>query len=401
MDKSSHFLPAWFTVNMGTGGISLLFYNCAYAADSAPIKAFSAIFFFFNLVLFVLFNIITLWRYILYPDISVRTVLHPRQSLYYSTYSLALGPLISVAVGLLYNEYGFGGKAFLYFIWGFWWFDVMTSFASAFILVHIMFTRQKHAISTMTTVWMVPPAALTVAASAGASIASSLEQVSTSYTLLTLAVSSFMVIVGLVICFMLSTLYLLRLLIYGVPERISVLSSFIALGPTGQGGNAIILIGQGFQAILPLKYGDSDLLRSANTGPTINVICVCTAFLMWAVTTMWMFYAVLAVQDVVRQSRFSFGLPFWGLIFPNVVYANLTVELYRALDSKFFRIWGTICAVATLVLWVVVFLQTVPLVWSGVIFDASDLEKVDATSVGETPGHKGNGSVANTQSTYA
>lgn len=33
---------------------------------------------------------------------------------------------------------------------------------------------------------------------------------------------------------------------------------------------------------------------------------------------MWIVYAFLAVQDVVRRGRFPFKLPWWGLVFPNV-----------------------------------------------------------------------------------
>lgn len=59
------------------------------------------------------------------------------------------------------------------------------------------------------------------------------------------------------------------------------------------------------------------------------------------------------------------------------MYADLTISLYSALDSKFFRVWGAIYGAATIALWLVVFMQTLPLVWSGVIFNSPDLEKID------------------------
>jgi hypothetical protein len=56
------------------------------------------------------------------------------------------------------------------------------------------------------------------------------------------------------------------------------------------------------------------------------------------------------------------------------VYANLTVTLYQVLDVKFFRVWGAIYSVFTILLWVVIFYQTVMLVPHGKIFEAPCLE---------------------------
>lgn len=46
--------------------------------------------------------------------------------------------LINVAVGLIYQQYGFGGRPFLYVLWAIWWADVVLSFLCAFVLVFIM-----------------------------------------------------------------------------------------------------------------------------------------------------------------------------------------------------------------------------------------------------------------------
>ncbi|KAF9820333.1 hypothetical protein IEO21_01547 [Rhodonia placenta] len=376
-DIARHFSPAWFTVIMGTGAVSMVFNNFPYATHSATLKIFSAILFFLNLSLFIIFNILSLYRYLRYPQVWSDMLCHPVQSLYLGTYAMGFSTIINVGVQLIYEEYKFGGPAFLYFLWACWWYDVVLSFLCGFVLVHIMMTRQPHRIETLTTVWILPPAALVVASSTGGIIAEALQSIHPSRALLTLTVSAFMVTTGLLIDFMLYTLYFLRLLVHGLPERTNVLSSFIALGPTGQGGFSIMQIGKGFAAALPLQYGTSSFLRDNSTGSTINVICMVSAFIMWAITTMWFFYAVLAVQHGVRKTRFPFSLPFWGLIFPNGVYADLTISLYSALDSKFFRVWGAIYGAATIALWLVVFMQTLPLVWSGVIFNSPDLEKID------------------------
>ena len=50
----------------------------------------------------------------------------------------------------------------------------------------------------------------------------------------------------------------------------------------------------------------------------IDVIAFCAALVLWSLATMWLIYALLAVAEVLRVTRFPFKQAFWGLIFPNV-----------------------------------------------------------------------------------
>ena len=169
----------------------------------------------------------------------------------------------------------------------------------------------------MTAVWLLPVVTLIVASSTGGTIAAPLASYSTSHALLTLTVSAVLVFIGLGLALMILTMYLLRLIIHGVPPNANVLSVFIPLGPMGQGGYSILLLGQGFRSVLPLQ-NNSQVLSDSRTGDIINVLCICVAFVLWALATMWLLYALLAVQEVLRRGLFPFKLTVWGLIFPNV-----------------------------------------------------------------------------------
>lgn len=122
----------------GTGAVSILWHNYPYANDSRTFSVFTYIFFFLNLTLFVVFNTLSLARYVLFPETWSIMIRHPVQSLYLGCYPMGATTLINIAVGLIYQEHGFGGKPFLYFLWATWWLVVALSFLSAFALVHIM-----------------------------------------------------------------------------------------------------------------------------------------------------------------------------------------------------------------------------------------------------------------------
>lgn len=59
------------------------------------------------------------------------------------------------------------------------------------------------------------------------------------------------------------------------------------------------------------------------------------------------------------------------------VYANLTIQLYMTFDSTFFRVYGAIYTVATLLLWIGVATRTAMLIRNRRIFEAPCLEDMD------------------------
>ncbi|KAI0266766.1 voltage-dependent anion channel-domain-containing protein [Gloeopeniophorella convolvens] len=376
-DSIRHFTPSWFTVNMGTGAVSILFAGFPYGSQTDAMKALAIAFFCLNLLLFVLFTAASVARYTRYPDLWSLMLRHPTQSLFLGTFPMGAVTLINTAVNVIHGAYGYGGRGYLYAIWGLWWLDVAVSILCTWGIVHVMFTRQDHTLSQMTSVWLLPVVTLIVASSAGGELAQAIHPYSATKALTTLAFSVFMVSIGLTLALMILTIYFYRLVLYGYPQGPGIVSSFVPLGPMGQSGFSIILIGESMQQFLPISGSRSLFLGSERVGESVYAFCICISFLLWALSTMWLGYALLGVVHVVRKTRIPFKLAFWGMIFPNGVYANLTVSLYRVLDVQFFRVWGAIYSIITLLLWIVVFYQTLVMVPRGRIFESPCIEEVN------------------------
>jgi len=94
-------------------------------------------------------------------------------------------------------------------------------------------------------------------------------------------------------------------------------------------------------------------------------------------------FALLGILETLRRIRIPFGLPFWGLVFPNGVFANLTINLSITFDSKFFRIVGSIYAIATFIVWIFVAARTAVLVYDRTIFKPH----IDDENAIARPGH--------------
>ena len=181
----------------------------------------------------------------------------------------------------------------------------------------------------MTAMWILPVVTLIVASSSGGVLGKAIQVYSQLHAFQTLVVSVFMVTVGFTLAMMMLIVYLLRLIVHGFPPDAQALSVFLPLGPTGQSGYAILLIGRNFEQLLPFPSQTyDDFLSSTSTGTIIEVVCISVSFLLWSIATMWMLNALLGMYSALRQSRIAFRVSFWGLIFPNVTTFSLVAYYF-------------------------------------------------------------------------
>ena len=179
-------------------------------------------------------------------------------------------------------------------------------------------TKHEHSYQKMTSVWLLPVITLIVASSVGAELAQALHAHSVTCALTTIAFTIFILSIGLTLALMILTIYFARLVMHGFPQGLSIVSSFIPLGPCGQAGFCVLIIGQFMREALPVAGSRSAFLGSAQAGEVVFVLCVCISFILWAFATMWLVFALLGIRHIVRRTRISFELAFWGMIFPNV-----------------------------------------------------------------------------------
>ena len=200
-------------------------------------------------------------------------------------------------------------------------------------------TRQDHSVPKMTAVWLLPVVPLIVASSSGGLMSRALLPHSTTLALVTSAFSFTMVITGLSFALMMITVYLLRLITSGAPDPSLILSAFITLGPLGQGGFSLLVNGQDLSDILPLHMGD-EFPTIALAGQMVFAGCFLGAYILFSMGVAWILLAIITIAHVRAQSALPFSMAYWGLIFPNGVFALLCVQLAKVLNSPAFRAIG-------------------------------------------------------------
>ena len=86
----------WFSVTMGTGIVSILLHNLPY--NGIWLYWISVVIFALNVLLFTSFLIISILRYVLYPQIWFAMIRHPAQSLFLGTFPMGLATIINMIV---------------------------------------------------------------------------------------------------------------------------------------------------------------------------------------------------------------------------------------------------------------------------------------------------------------
>ena len=287
---------SWFSVTMGTGSVSLLLFELPY--PSTWLYWLSVGTFLLNVLLFLVFLILTILRYTLYPFLF-RTMLRDLgQSLFIGTlpmgFSTIVAMMIQLGVPIL-------GQPMLTAGWALWWVDVTLSAASCITMPFLIASSQKtRELRFLTTAWLLPVVPLIVSSATGAVIAGIL--VEPHHALWTLMTCYALLGSGLSIALSILTVFSLRLMLHGFPARENSASMFLPLGPLGQGAFAIQKLGFVARGLLPNPDFQSYVFAKA--GDVLYVIGWIASLPLVGLAILWLTTALIHLL----MHRFPFNM---------------------------------------------------------------------------------------------
>jgi tellurite resistance protein TehA-like permease len=167
-------------------------------------------------------------------------------------------------------------------------------------------------------------------------------------------------------------IYYQRLAVHKLPPREVVVSSFLPLGPLGMGGYSIAYMGKVARQVFPRVHFLHELSPNL-PGDILYVLGLFISLIMWGFGLCWL---VFALATIYSTRPFPFNMGWWGFTFPLGVYALSTIRFGIEMPSEFFKVLGTILAVAVIVLWCVVAAGTAKGAWSGRLFYAPCLKNL-------------------------
>ena len=361
-----NFSPSWFSVTMGTGIVSLLLITIPFKADW--LYWLSVMFFGLNAILFTLAFSISVLRYTLYPEIWAVMIQDSTNSLFLGTVPMGFATLIEAWIFLCCPYWG---RWSITFAWVCWMIDSIVAAAVTVSLPFLLMSQShQQSLDRITAAQLLPIAATIVASGAGAEVAEILLERNPEQALGTLLTAY--VQWGMATPFAMTVLvmYYQRLALHKLPPREVVVSSFLPLGPLGMGGYTIMYCGRVARDVFPRVEFFQDLTIA---GDIAWILGIFIALIMWGFGICWL---VFALATIWNARPFPFNMGWWGFTFPLGVYAVSTIQFGVEMPSLFFKVLGTIIAVAVVLLWIVVAAGTARGTWRGHLFYAPCLKNL-------------------------
>lgn len=341
------FTPNWFTVTMGTGVLALLLNQMPGPAWMPEVAAFV---WRLNIVLFSLFTLLYVARWLFYPRQAMNIFRHPVAPMFLGAIPMGLATITNGTM-----LFGHDPQLALRL----WEVDAVLSVLTGLGVPFAMVVSQKHVLESMTGVWLLPIVACEVAAASGALLAPHMvpavaaNLVLAGYGLWALSVPLAMGVL---------TILFLRLVLHSLPPAEMAVSSWLALGPLGTGALGLLLLGH----VAPYAFTGTEL---AFLGPVAHGIGVIGGVVIWAYGAWWLTLAV-AMTLAQRPHRLPFNMGWWGFTFPLGVFILATNALGGQTKLLAFIIAGHVLTGIFVVLWSIVAVRTVRGAYHGSLFAA-------------------------------
>lgn len=225
---------------------------------------------------------------------------------------------------------------------------------------------------TMTAAWLLPIVATIVAGASGGIVAAIIPN--HREALITVITSYVLLGTGLPLALTVLVIYFLRLTTSTLPPNEVIVSTFLPLGPLGQGGFGIQQLGKVSMTLFHQTntFPESTLVYA---GDVFYLFGFLVAIFLWGFGLVWLFFALATIY---HSKHFPFNMGWWGFTFPLGVYATSTISISQELPSGFFRVLATIFSLSVVALWIVVSVGTIHKAVTGEIFYAPCLKDLDA-----------------------
>lgn len=150
----------------------------------------------------------------------------------------------------------------------------------------------------MTAAWLLPIVAPIVAAATGGIVAEAIPH--PEQALITVIVSYVLWGTGVPLAMCVLVVYFLRLTTYNIPPKEVIVSTFLPLGPLGQGGFAIMQLGKVALVLFPETESISEIGTPLLAGQILYTVGFLTAIIMWGFGLVWLFFAVSSIATTPK-----------------------------------------------------------------------------------------------------
>lgn len=156
------FQPIWFAIAISTGGLASIL-NGPFPYPAAWQVTLASILYVFEIVLFVLFSVLMVARWVLYPHVAVRRAFSDPDELgAYAIPPIALMTIAALTASQV-SEAGWGGYSFTIVAYVLWWIGLAWIFVTALVVITVFIYTGNQMDRVMTPVFFMAPVGLATA----------------------------------------------------------------------------------------------------------------------------------------------------------------------------------------------------------------------------------------------
>ena len=339
-----HFTPNWFAVSMGTGITGLCLGSLPW--QIAWIHDLALGIWLINFVLFIVFFTLWLSSVLLFPKIQLDLLRHSTLPFFLGCIPMALTTIVN---GFILFGLPLYGDIALKIAENLWEINAVLSIFVAIIVPYFMFTHHQHAITTATTLWLLPIIAPEVAASSAGLVAAHLDP----------AIAHRFVIAGyllwgisLPLAFGIIIIFIQRMIFHKLPEKSLGATIWLPLGPIAMGAYGLMTLGVAGGRIVASSHL-FPWLNSLNSVGMIGAV-ILLGFASWI-----LLIALFITLHYVRNGL-PYNMTFWSFTFPLGVYTLAVLTLGKLIGIVFFAYYGALLTLILTFIWLFVAWKTLP-----------------------------------------
>jgi tellurite resistance protein TehA-like permease len=156
------FQPIWFAIAISTGGLAIIL-NGPFPYPAVWQVTLASVLYVFEIVLFVVFSVLSIARWIIYPHVAVRRALaDPDELGAYAIPPIALMTIAALTASQV-SEAGWGGHSFTLVAYVLWWIGVVWIFLTALVVITVFIYTGNQMDRVMTPVLFMAPVGLATA----------------------------------------------------------------------------------------------------------------------------------------------------------------------------------------------------------------------------------------------
>lgn len=361
-DRIACFQWTWFTSTMATGGVANVLATVPFRSQWLYI--IGAIFFLFNICLFLINTALLLMRFHLRPGSFRHSFTDKFESLFIPASLVSIGTiLINIC------QYGVpkAGPWLLTTMEALFWIWTVAAILISAGIYLILWSTLIFPIHTMTPVWVFPAYPLLLTAPFAGNLINSSVKAGHTSTLNALPIAMAAVAVqgmGFCLSFMILAAFIYRLMTQKLPRDMQRPGVFISIGPSGFTAAGLVQLGGLAGEILP-----EDFMMPGMTGHAVFILKLLSAMIglwLWGLAFWFFLVSVGSFWKYARpehEAKIGFQMTFFSFVFPNTALLTATYQIGSAFSCRPLQIVGCAMTGVLVLVWAIIFITMIRCIW--------------------------------------